>query len=225
MEGQVATLLASQRTFYDLRAPDYRDESKPSDRYIPANMAPETAEAIVDGLRPDGDVLELACGNGFFTQFLARYATSLTAVDSSPRMLDRCRTAIGDRPARLVLADIFDWRPDHRCDMVFFGFWLSHVPPTAFEGFWTLVLSALQPGGSVVFVDEDVRGEGAIEKIRLVGGVPSARRTLVDGRQFDIVKVFWEPARLRDRLRQLGWEFTIRTSEEATMIGVGRHLQ
>jgi hypothetical protein len=57
-----------------------------------------------------------------------------------------------------------------------------------------------------------------------VGGIPSARRTLTDGRQFDIVKVFWDPDRLRELLRQLGWEFTISVRDDATMIGVGRRI-
>jgi hypothetical protein len=28
------------------------------------------------------------------------------------------------------------WRPDRRYDVVFFGFWLSHVPLERFAAFW-----------------------------------------------------------------------------------------
>jgi demethylmenaquinone methyltransferase/2-methoxy-6-polyprenyl-1,4-benzoquinol methylase len=36
---------------------------------------------------------------------------------------------------------------------VFFGFWLSHVPASRFDAFWTDVQTALEPGGSAFFVD------------------------------------------------------------------------
>jgi SAM-dependent methyltransferase len=88
VQGPDTELISSQRTFYDLRAPDYRDESRPPDRPFAGNMRPETARTIVDALRPEGEVLELACGNGFFTRALLRHASSLTAVDSSQAMLD-----------------------------------------------------------------------------------------------------------------------------------------
>jgi demethylmenaquinone methyltransferase/2-methoxy-6-polyprenyl-1,4-benzoquinol methylase len=37
-----------------------------------------------------------------------------------------------------VVADIFAWRPAGAFDFVLFAFWMSHVPPSRFEEFWTL---------------------------------------------------------------------------------------
>ena len=49
-------------------------------------------------------------------------------------------------PVRFVEADLFTWEPGRRYDVVFMGFWLSHVPaglgwditvtPTAGPLFW-----------------------------------------------------------------------------------------
>ncbi len=87
---------------------------------------------------------------------LARHATSVTAVDASPEVLGinraRLREAGRETAVRYVAADLFDWRPDAAYDAVFFGFWLSHVPPERFERFRDLVRSALRPGGRVFFV-------------------------------------------------------------------------
>jgi hypothetical protein len=41
--------------------------------------------------------------------------------------------------------------------VVFFGFWLSHVPSAQFEAFWRLVDRALVEHGRVFFVDDGYR--------------------------------------------------------------------
>jgi SAM-dependent methyltransferase len=122
----VAGLIESQREFYDLRAPDFGDETVP-DRRVSGYMASDLGRALIDEFAPTGDVLELACGNGGFTRELVRHARTVTAIDASPRMLERNRREVGDSSVTYVSADIFDWQPDRRYDAVFFGFWLSHV--------------------------------------------------------------------------------------------------
>jgi SAM-dependent methyltransferase len=216
----VASLLASQRTYYDARADDYGDASKP-DRATPGLMPDDLGRALVEELRPAGDVLELACGTGGFTRELVRHARSVTAVDASPRMLAINRARVDDPTVTYVTADLFAWQPDRAYDVVFFGFWLSHVPLSAFDGFWTLVRSCLAPGGRVAFVDEDDRAAGH-DQVRSIDGVPAARRTLSDGRQFEIVKLFWQPHELERHLRALNWAITVRRAGETFLYGAGR---
>ena len=156
-----------------------------------------------------------------FTRELVRHATSLTAVDSSPRMLQRNRSNVGDPTVEYVCADLFDWQPTPQYDTVFFGFWLSHVPPTHFTAFWSLVKRCLRPGGHAGFVDEDERAR-AHEAAHSDAGVPTARRTLSDGTAFDIVKVFWNPAELEQRLLELGWHADVEPAGAAFLYGVAQ---
>ncbi len=114
-------------------------------------------DRAVDELAPTGDVLELACGPGTWTAQLLRHARSLTAVDGAPEMLALARERVGSAEVRFIEADLFRWRPERRYDGVFFGFWLSHVPPERFEQFWELVADCLEPGGRVLFVDDAYR--------------------------------------------------------------------
>lgn len=216
-----ATVVESQKRFYDLRAPDYLTGA-PSDRRgaEPDRGIPWTSRRrLVHDIRPAGAVLELGCGPGGFTRELARHAQRVVAVDSSAQMLARNRREVTAPNVRYVEADIFDWEPPDTYDVVFFGFLLSHVPPTLFERFWQLVGRCLRPDGRVAFVDEDQRSAHH-DAVRIVEGVPVASRRLADGREFDIVKVFWEPRELASRLAQLGWDIQVRPSG-AYLLGTG----
>jgi demethylmenaquinone methyltransferase/2-methoxy-6-polyprenyl-1,4-benzoquinol methylase len=181
----------------------------------------ELGTALIDDFAPTGDVLELACGTGMTTKDLLRYATSLTALDGSPRMIERNREAVGDATVRYVLGDVFEWEPDRAYDAVVFSFWLSHVPDDRFDDFWTIVRGCLGPNGRVLFIDEDERG-AVNEDVHIVDGVSVARRTLFDGRSFDIVKCFWNPAELEDRLRSIDWDIEVRAVGEGFLVGSGR---
>lgn len=215
-----ARLIESQRRYYDLRAPDYANPDAPADRVHQGEMPPALVSELIDALEPRGDVLELACGTGIFTRELNRHASSLTAVDASPAMLERNGRSAGPGVTR-VCADLFAWQPTDTYDLVFFGFWLSHVPPTFFPSFWSAVRSCLRPGGRAAFIDEDTRGAEK-EREHSGGGVPAARRTLRDGRSFDIVKVFWAPPALEESLGDLGWQAEVRSVGDSFYFGTAR---
>jgi SAM-dependent methyltransferase len=200
-------LLAEQIAYYRARAPQYTQttiDGLPDDALA---VAQRELPAALDRFRPGGEVLELACGPGTWTGQLLRHASALTALDASPEMLALAAQAVrDDERARFALADIFDWTPPQRFDVVFFGFWLSHVPPERFEEFWTLVADCLAPDGRVLFVDDGYRTAD-----ELAWGESSAtiRRRLSDGREFRIVKVPHEPAALERRLAELGWSIAV----------------
>jgi demethylmenaquinone methyltransferase/2-methoxy-6-polyprenyl-1,4-benzoquinol methylase len=218
---EVQQLIASQKAYYDLRAPDYGDVTKPSDRKSRGLLDSSETRRLVDEFAPSGEVLELACGTGAFTRELVRHSQTLTAVDGSPRMLERNRTVVGDSAVDYVCADLFEWQPTRQYDTVFFGFWLSHVPPTRFDRFWSVVRSCLRPGGRVGFVDEDQRAR-VHEAAHTDAGVPTARRTLSEGTTFDIVKVFWDASQLEHRLHELGWQAHVEPVGDAFLYGVAR---
>ena len=171
-------------------------------------------------------MLELACGTGLWTVELAPHAAGITAVDASPDVLDinraRLQEAGPEIPVRYVRADLFDWRSEESYDVVFFGSWLSHVPPERFAAFWNLVGASLRPGGRAFFVDS-LGPEAPAEKRRL-GWTPEGHtmvRRLNDGREFEIVKVFYDPAELEARLAGMGWRISVRTTEKHLLYGFG----
>ena len=211
--------IEEQKLYYDLRAPDYLTAA-PSDRKGSGSLDHQLFGALVDELNPAGEVLELGCGPGGFTRELARHARAVTALDASSQMLARNAIEVAQPNVRYVAADVFAWEPEGTYDVVFFGFLLSHIPPAAFRLFWHRVRACLREGGRVAFVDEDDRA-AHYDEVRVLDDVPVARRRLSDGREFDVVKLFWNPEELEREVRALDWDVTIRRVGKAFLYGVG----
>lgn len=208
-------LLEEQVRYYQARAPEYDLWFK---RRGPYDLGTEhttrwnaEVEAVRKALHSSplrGDVLELACGTGWWTGELARHDVAITAVDSSREAIALNGKRVGRSTVTYLHANIFDWRPDRSFETIFFGFWLSHVPPDRFEAFWELIDSCLSPTGRVFFVDNRWYPEyrwpqGQTQPSDAPRYV--ARRQLCDGRHFRIVKVFYEANELERRLSNLGW--------------------
>ena len=204
-------LLAEQIAYYRAIAPEYEDH------VIPGPGEDELVAAI-EAFRPTGDVLELACGSGAWTERLLRHARSITAVDAAPEMLARATTRVGKGRVRFIQADLFAWKPDRRYDVVFFGFWISHVPLDRFDAFWSFVADCLLPSGRVFFIDDAYR-----TRDELIEGESSStiRRRLNDGTAYRAVKVPHRPADLEDRLRRLGWDVTVTATSGPFYWGYG----
>ncbi len=210
--GELDQLLGEQVSYYRAMAADYLSHG------LDLPGGDELTEAL-EAFRPACRVLELACGPGVWTPQLLRHATEVTAVDASPEMLALAAARTGDDRVRFVQADLFSWVPDRRYDVVFFGFWLSHVPPGRFASFWALVADALTKDGRVFFADDAYRTPD-----ELIEGPSSAtiRRRLDDGTSYRIVKVPHQPPDLEQQLRRLGWDITVTPTAGPFYWGAGR---
>jgi demethylmenaquinone methyltransferase/2-methoxy-6-polyprenyl-1,4-benzoquinol methylase len=93
------------------------------------------------------------------------------------------------------------------------------VPATLFEPFWEKVAAALEPGGQVFFADSLLEQTSTALDHAPVDDSGVVRRKLNDGREFDIVKVFYEPKALEARLRELGWRATIHSTGRFFLFG------
>jgi demethylmenaquinone methyltransferase/2-methoxy-6-polyprenyl-1,4-benzoquinol methylase len=215
-------LLAEQRAFYRARAPEYDEWWQRTGRYARGeDEAREWArqvgvvEAALAAFAPTGDVLELAGGTGWWTERLARSAERLTVVDASPETLALNRARVGRPDVDHVVADIFEWQPDRAFDVVFFSFWLSHVPRARFAAFWALVRACLAPGGRAFLVDnrhnphDPAAGPPARDPYVVEYGPDLHLRRLGDGSEFRVVKVMYEPDELQSLVEAEGWHAAV----------------
>lgn len=222
-------LLQEQLAYYRARAGEYDEWFLRQGRFdrgaeLNARWAAEVmeVEAGLARFEPRGRVLELACGTGWWTERLVRTADRVTAVDASPEVLVLNEARLGPGRVEYVQADLFAWKPDRLYDVVFFSFWLSHVPPDRFDGFWEMVRACLAPGGRVFFIDSRFEPTGTAADQPLVDPDATAvTRRLNDGREFRVVKLFYDPPALAARLDTLGWRVTVQSTDHYFIYGFG----
>lgn len=212
-------LLENQVAYYRARAGEYDEWFLRQGRY---DRGPEQRSAwfrevavVEAALRADvrdGDVLELACGTGLWTRHLAATNNRVVAVDASPEVLAINRDRVRSGNVEYVDADLFEWKPAGTFDAVFFAFWLSHVPPGRFDAFWRTVRAAVKPGGRVFFVDSLLEQSSTARDHDPLDASGIVKRRLNDGREFEIVKVFYDPAVLERRLTNAGWKGSVRST-------------
>ena len=218
-------LVEEQLRYYRARAPEYDEWWERRGRYAFSEETErvwwddvEEVRAFLRARLKGTEALELACGTGIWTQFLAEQGFKITAVDASPEMLGRNAERLAGQPVEYIAADIFEWQPERRYDLVFFGFWLTHVPPSRVDAFLAKVASALRPGGGVAFIDNAAPSDNPSQGTRTISpGVE--RRTLNDGRQSRIVKVFRAAAEIAAAFAAHGVEIDVRTTRRFFIYG------
>ena len=205
MTDPVRDLLAEQVAYYQARAAEYDTTSMP--KGDPFASHADRIHAALRAFEPRGRVLELGAGTGQWTGLLAETAAEVTALDSSSEMLRINRDRIRGGRVRHRMADAFALDASHAFDVVFFGFFLSHVTLSRFEAFWATVARQLAPDGRVFFVDEGRHAEWHEDWIDEEAGI--VRRTLEDGSIHREVKVLWRVTDLEARLVELGWDASV----------------
>jgi SAM-dependent methyltransferase len=213
-------ILRDQIDYYRARAGEYDEWWFRTGRYdrgpefnarwqAEVGMVESALDAWLTVRRPQA-LLELACGTGLFTRRLAPRVPHITAVDASPEVLAINRGRVAMANVNYVEADLFSWRPAARYDAVFFSFWLSHVPEERFTAFWDQVAAALVPGGGAYLIDSAFDPTStAKDHVLPERDAGIVTRRLNDGREFRIVKLFWEPQALAARLGERGWSATL----------------
>ena len=199
-------LIREQQAYYSARAQEYDASLEP---LAPASETPQRPEEIewmaaVNALRrlgPCEKALELAGGTGIWTRELLPIARDLTVLDGSPEMLAINRAKINDPRVRYECANLFNWQPGGEYDLVCFAFWLSHVPPDLLAPFLDQACRAVRPGGHLFIMDEPAGGR-PLSGPSEAGGYQ--RRVIQDGRAFTVIKVYYEPTRIHEHLRQRG---------------------
>jgi SAM-dependent methyltransferase len=223
----IERLLAQQVDYYRERAGEYEDWWFRRGRYDhgpDANAAwfAEAAEvqADLDRFEPAGQVLELACGTGLWTGRLAAHATHVTAIDASPEALEIARAKVPAANVDFLQADLFAWEPERTYDVCFFSFWLSHVPKERTQSFWEKVKRALAPDGRVYLIDSArSRRASARDHTLQDPDEETMLRRLADGREYHIVKHWFQADALQMQLAELGWNAHIHTTSEFFIYG------
>lgn len=194
-------ILKEQLAYYKARAKEY-DATAIAEGNTEVGGEWQHLIDAVRALPHSRRTLELACGTGIWTQELLHVSDSIVAVDGAQEMLEVNRAKLGSPKVQYQQADLFNWKPDATYDLVFFGFWLSHVPNDQLNAFLAEAARAVAPGGRLVIVDEPGGGKNASGPAE---NNAEQTRTLQSGNTFRIVKTYYDVNQLKDKLRGLGF--------------------
>jgi demethylmenaquinone methyltransferase/2-methoxy-6-polyprenyl-1,4-benzoquinol methylase len=137
------------------------------------------------------DVLDIACGTGYFSACAAARARSLVGVDANEETLALAR-AKGLANASFRVGDAYALgTPAQPYSGALCTFWWSHVPKARLEAFLVNVHRQLAPGAAVLFADNTYVKGSSTPLVRTDGeGNTYQSRTLESGASYEVLKNF-----------------------------------
>ena len=141
----------------------------------------------------DQNVLEIACGTGYWTNTIASVSKFITAVDINDEVLQIAKSrGIPSNKVNFVQDDVYllnKIQDDFSAG--FAGFWWSHILKSKLKEFISLFHSKFQSKALIIFIDNRrvKRSSTPISRIDIHGNTYQIRK-LEDGREYKILKNF-----------------------------------
>jgi 2-polyprenyl-3-methyl-5-hydroxy-6-metoxy-1,4-benzoquinol methylase len=218
-------IIQEQIAYYKARAKEYDewfDRIGRYDRGEKLNQIWFNEAAIVrkelQKLGKFATILELACGTGIWTQELIKMGKEITAIDASQETLDINRDKINSFQVNYQQLDLFSWQPNKQYNLVFFAFWLSHIPLEKIDEFFKKVYRAVRPSGKVFLIDSRFSESSSAKK-----DVHQTRK-LNDGREFKIFKIYYQPEELLEKLTNAGFQTDVKITDNYFLYAQGLKL-
>ncbi|PAT00232.1 MAG: hypothetical protein BSR46_03765 [Candidatus Dactylopiibacterium carminicum] len=198
------------RNYYRERAAEYDEIYRRPER----QAGLRALEAWIPQQLAGRHVLEIAAGTGYWSQFIALQAASITLTDLNLEPLAIARDRVQGR-AVFVQADA--WALPEAMgsfDAAFAGFWFSHVPLARRREFIAGLNARLAPDSPVLLIDNRyVEGSSTPIAERDDAGDCWQLRNLSDGSQHRVLKNFPDETELREAIEGLGEAGVYRVSE------------
>lgn len=186
--------------YYSKRAAEYEQIYQKPERQQELEWLRRRIPEVFEGR----EVLEVACGTGYWTQFIAHAARKVHACDINEAVLEIAR----DKPIPKGRVSFFkadavtlEGVPPG-CDAAFAGFWWSHVKKSGIEQFVRNLASRLEPGAVVAILDNTFyEGSSTPVSRRDAEGNTYQMRRLANGEEYEVLKNFPTAAELADAVR------------------------
>lgn len=156
-------------------------------------------------------VFEIACGTGYWTQFISETAKSIFAIDINETVIEIAQSKKYESPTTFEKADIYNLtNANEKFDSGFGGFIWSHIPKQELDVFLSGFISNISPGGLVVFVDNQyVDGSNTPIDSKDENGNTYQIRKLSNGNNFKVIKNFPADKEIFDIIDPIGSDIKI----------------
>jgi len=187
------------KVYYSERAREYE---KVYFRNDPIRQEEQTLiQQKLQKLFTNKSILEVACGTGYWTQFIAKTAKHITAIDYSNEVLSIANQKdISPSKVNFLQGDAYhlDKIPG-RFAGCFANFWFSHIPKFRIQEFLNQLHDKLDSGTTVFIADNiymDSMGGTLVHK----ENDPNTYkiRTLDNGTKYEIIKNYYTEEELKD---------------------------
>ena len=183
--------------YYRFRAPEY-EQIYYRDDVGRRNELDEEAERLRQ-LARDKDVLEIACGTGYWTKVMSESAGSILATDLSGEMIREAQKKTYACPVRFQQSDMMRLGfGDQTFGLIALGFWFSHHPRQDYGQLFDLIEAQLASNGVVWMIDNNPPAEGPQTNHAYLDGYGNhfKYRWLDDGTRFTILKNYFSESEL-----------------------------
>jgi len=196
--------------YYDRRASEYEKIYDKPERQHEL----EWLRQRIPELLQERTVLEVACGTGYWTQFIARTARTVHACDINESVLEIAREKpIAPGRVSFFKADAITLEGvPAGCDAAFAGFWWSHVRKSDLTRFVRNLGTRLETGARVAILD-NTYAEGSSTPVarRDAEGNTYQMRRLANGEEYEVLKNFPTAAELTAAVRDVAAEAHLET--------------
>jgi len=144
-------------------------------------------------LAHNANVLEIACGTGYWTKTMAKTSRSIQAIDYNTSVLEIAQAKeYGNTPVTFQQEDIWKLQaPKVKYDIVFGGFIWSHIANGKLTDFLNLLRQQIKKDGVLLFIDNQyVAGSSTPISRTDKNGNSYQLRKLADGTEYEILKNF-----------------------------------
>ena len=186
-------------TYYAKRAPEYERVYHKPERQADINCL----IAYLQQTFEEQSVGEIACGTGYWTQYIAQTAHFVTATDTNSEVLEIAKTKPFPRKnVTFGIADVYALpEPRQPFDAGFGGFIWSHIPLSQLPSFLASFHQYVGRGGRIVFIDNRyVPGSSTPIAKQDVAGNTYQRRVLQSGETHMVLKNFPTEVDLRNAI-------------------------
>ena len=195
------TLHTDMRAYYAQRAPSYEAVYARPERQQDLSQIHTRLRTLFAGQQ----VLEIACGTGYWTIDLAATAQNVLATDINPEVIEQAQQKnLPSDKVRFAIEDAFDAGAvieAGQSTACFAGFWWSHVGREQQVALLDRLQARLAPEALLVLVDNCyVEGSSTAIARTDAHGNTYQIRMLENGERYEILKNFPTDSTLRKRL-------------------------
>jgi demethylmenaquinone methyltransferase/2-methoxy-6-polyprenyl-1,4-benzoquinol methylase len=185
--------------YYSNRAKEYEKIYAKPERQNDILKATEILQSFFTGK----DVLEIACGTGYWTERIAQTAKAILATDINESVIEVARSkSYAAANVRFEVADLYHLPNEKEYESIYGGFIWSHIPLLELENFLHTIHKHIISGGTVVFMDNHyVEGSSLPITEKDEQGNTYQTRRLENGSMHKVLKNFPTKSFIMDLLK------------------------